>query len=49
MVRLLTQYGADVNLGVMAPTTRGEIYRSPLNRARSQAIRSFLIERGAGG
>ncbi|ABE53869.1 peptidase M56, BlaR1 [Shewanella denitrificans OS217] len=47
MTRLLVERGADVNLAVKTgPGDGGEI-RSPLNRARNQQIKDYLISQGA--
>lgn len=43
-VRLLVEHGADVNLGVFA---NGSQWRSPLNQARSDQVRQYLLGRGA--
>jgi hypothetical protein len=48
MVSLLVESGADVNLGVEAATGSGRVeYRTPLNSARSAAIRDYLLAAGA--
>ncbi|MFC6633872.1 ankyrin repeat domain-containing protein [Microbulbifer taiwanensis] len=44
MVSFLVEQGADVNLGVMA---NGNELRTPLNRARNNAVRDYLIHAGA--
>lgn len=43
-VELLVGHGADVNLGAMA---NGHEWRSPLNQARSEAMRTYLLRHGA--
>lgn len=43
-VEYLVGHGADVNLGVLADGAR---WRSPLNQARSPALRRYLADRGA--
>ena len=43
-VEYLVEHGADVNLGVTADFGQ---WRSPLNQARDEAIRSYLIDHGA--
>lgn len=43
-VRLLVERGADVNLSVLA---NGSQWRSPLNQARSDQVRQYLLGRGA--
>lgn len=47
MVKFLVQNGADVNLAVQASTLKGTTLRSPLNGAKSQAIRDYLLSMGA--
>ncbi len=44
LVELLVAHGADVNLGVDA--NMGE-WRTPLNQARAQPVRAYLVARGA--
>lgn len=44
VVKHLVQHGADVNLGVQADAQR---WRTPLNQARSEAVRSYLVSMGA--
>lgn len=44
VVKYLVAHGADVNLGVMADGSR---WRTPMNQARSVAIRDFLVTHGA--
>ncbi|MGH8146105.1 MAG: M56 family metallopeptidase [Rhodanobacteraceae bacterium] len=44
MVEYLVGQGADVNLGVLAD---GHRWRSPLNQARTDAIRDYLKSKGA--
>lgn len=43
-VEFLVERGADVNLGVLADGSR---WRSPLNQARSPAVRTYLLGKGA--
>lgn len=47
IARQLVAAGADVNLGINADTTNGKIWRTPLNQARSHAMRRLLIDAGA--
>lgn len=47
MVKWLVENGADVNLGVEVNTLKGSIYRSPLNGAKTDAIRDYLLGMGA--
>lgn len=47
MVKFLVENGADVNLGVQVNTFKGSIYRSPLNGAKSDEIRNYLLKMGA--
>ena len=49
MVRFLVERGADIHLGVRTSIHDGLDYRTPLNRARTGAIREFLQARGAKG
>ncbi|NIJ77559.1 beta-lactamase regulating signal transducer with metallopeptidase domain [Xanthomonas campestris] len=44
VVTSLVEHGADVNLGVVADAGQ---WRSPLNQASTQAIRSYLSSKGA--
>jgi len=44
VARYLVEHGADVNLGVMA---NGNMWRTPLNQARTQRMRDFLRGKGA--
>ena len=44
IVQLLVDAGADVNLGVTADFGK---WRSPLNQARGDAVRDYLLSRGA--
>lgn len=49
-VRLLVDAGADVNLGVMAPTIKGDVWRSPLGealRTGRRDVADYLTEHGA--
>lgn len=47
MVKFLVETGADVNLGVHVNTVNGNIYRSPLNGAKTTKIRDYLLNMGA--
>lgn len=48
IVESLVEHGADVDLGVMATSrSQARVWRSPLNQARTKAIRSYLISQGA--
>jgi ankyrin repeat protein len=47
MVELLVAHGADVNLKVKTGMSDGGVVRSPLNMARTQAVKDFLIAQGA--
>lgn len=47
MVKFLVENGADVNLGVQVDTVKGNIYRSPLNGAKTTEIRDYLLDMGA--
>tara|TARA_R110002167_G_C12687214_1_gene652045 strand:+ start:289 stop:876 length:588 start_codon:yes stop_codon:yes gene_type:complete len=47
MVKFLVENGADVNLGVNVKTVKGNIYRSPLNGAKTTKIRDYLLSVGA--
>lgn len=47
MTELLIQRGADVNLAVTTGASDGYQRRSPLNRARTERIKSLLIANGA--
>jgi hypothetical protein len=47
MVKFLVENGADVNLGLQVNTVKGNIYRSPLNGAKSAKIRDYLLRMGA--
>jgi bla regulator protein blaR1 len=47
MTQLLVEQGADVNLGVRAMAWDGWQWRSPLNMAKTQQIRDYLLSRGA--
>lgn len=47
VVKYLVENGADVNLAVKANVLKGVELRSPLNGAKTQRIRRFLIEHGA--
>ncbi|KQZ57059.1 hypothetical protein ASD53_11300 [Lysobacter sp. Root559] len=48
-VAYLVERGADVNLGVSVRLHAGggPVWRSPLNQARTDALRRYLVERGA--
>ncbi|KRA17411.1 ankyrin repeat domain-containing protein [Lysobacter sp. Root604] len=48
-VAYLVERGADVNLGVAVRAHAGAapVWRSPLNQARTDDVRRYLIERGA--
>lgn len=43
-VELLVSHGANVNLGAMANNNQ---WRSPLNQARSEVVRRYLLQHGA--
>ncbi|WP_161603939.1 ankyrin repeat domain-containing protein [Paraglaciecola arctica] len=47
MVKFLVENGADVNLGLHVNTVKGNIYRSPLNGAKTDKIRDYLLNMGA--
>ncbi|WP_340677246.1 ankyrin repeat domain-containing protein [Paraglaciecola sp.] len=47
MVKFFVEKGADVNLGVHVNTVKGSIYRSPLNGAKTDEIRHYLLRMGA--
>jgi ankyrin repeat protein len=47
MVKFLVENGADVNLGLQVNTVKGNIYRSPLNGAKTHKIRDYLLNMGA--
>jgi ankyrin repeat protein len=47
MTELLIERGADVNLAVTTGASDGYQLRSPLNRARTDRIKSLLIANGA--
>lgn len=47
MTKLLVEHGADVNLSVTTGIEDGFETRSPLNRAKSEQIREYLIANGA--
>jgi bla regulator protein blaR1 len=47
MTRLLVEHGADVNLAVKTGLVDGGEIRSPLNRARNQQIKDYLVAQGA--
>ncbi|MCW8092730.1 M56 family metallopeptidase [Alteromonas sp. ASW11-130] len=47
MVKLLVEHGADVNLGVFANKFTQREWRSPLSKANTQEIKSYLIRQGA--
>ena len=47
MTRLLVENGADVNQRVRTGYSDGYELRSPMNMARTQAIRDYLISQGA--
>jgi bla regulator protein BlaR1 len=47
MVKFLVENGADANLGVQVNTVKGSIYRSPLNGAKTDEIRDYLLSMGA--
>jgi bla regulator protein BlaR1 len=47
MSQLLVSYGADVNLKVHTGAWDGNRIRTPLNMARTQEIKDYLIENGA--
>ncbi|MEG3791500.1 ankyrin repeat domain-containing protein [Lysobacter sp. CCNWLW3] len=48
-VAYLVERGADVNLGVSVRAHAGAapVWRSPLNQARADTVRRYLLERGA--
>lgn len=51
-VTYLVEHGADVNLGVMVDTAphgvpKARVWRSPLNQAHNDAIRHYLLRKGA--
>ncbi len=47
MIKLLVESGADVNLAVRTGFSDGYELRSPLNRARNQRVKTYLISQGA--
>ncbi|MGH8083771.1 MAG: ankyrin repeat domain-containing protein [Lysobacter sp.] len=48
VVRYLVEHGADVDLGVAVTVhSQARVWRSPLNQARTVAIRNYLIAHGA--
>lgn len=47
MTKLLVEHGADVNLSVTTGIEDGFEVRSPLNRAKTEQIRAYLIASGA--
>jgi ankyrin repeat protein len=47
IVKFLVEQGADINLAVEAKTLKGSELRSPLNGAKTIAIRDYLIANGA--
>lgn len=47
VVKYLVENGANVNLGVDANVRLGKEWRTPLNGARTEEIRDFLIANGA--
>lgn len=47
MTRLLVNSGADVNLAVTTGMSDGYQVRTPLNRARTQTIKDYLVANGA--
>ena len=47
MVKFLAENGADLNLGVQVNTLKGSVYRSPLNGAKTDEIRDYLLSMGA--
>jgi ankyrin repeat protein len=47
MVKFLVENGADVNLGLQVKTINGNVYRSPLNGAKTTKIRDYLLNMGA--
>jgi ankyrin repeat protein len=47
LVQYLISEGADVNLAVEASIYDGNELRSPLNSARTQEIRDYLLSQGA--
>jgi len=47
MVKFLVENGADVNLGLHVNTLKGNVYRSPLNGAKTDKIRDYLLNMGA--
>jgi len=47
MVKFLVEEGADVNLGMHTDTTRGGQFRTPLNMAANEQVKSYLMSKGA--
>ncbi len=47
MTKLLVSHGADVNLAVTTGALDGSKYRSPLNMAKTPAVKQYLIDNGA--
>lgn len=47
MTQLLVENGADVNLKVVTRWVDGSEMRSPLNMARTKAVKNFLLSHGA--
>lgn len=47
MVKLLVEQGADINLGVYINNMGVQRYRSPLNGAKTDEIRDYLLVMGA--
>jgi len=47
VVKFLVEHGANVNLAVQAKTIRGTELRSPLNGAKTEEIREYLLVNGA--
>ena len=47
VVKYLVENGADVNLSVEAQVASGKELRSPLNGAKTNQIRTYLISKGA--
>lgn len=47
VVKYLVEEGADVNLGVYTLASGKKEYRSPLNMAKTEDIRAYLISKGA--